>query len=86
MSQSPFSTEAMRKRFWELTGQVDQVRQKAGPLRAKYEALRHQQCEIDKQLAPIIADMKQAEAPLFEMDKERAALARALNGKTGPRQ
>lgn len=75
--------QGMRARFHELGKQRDQVVSAAAAKRAEFEALRAQEHEIRQKQAPIIEQLRQIEAPLYEIDTERAALARALNGKTG---
>lgn len=73
----------MQQRFHELTRERDKLLEKIKPLQDKYDALRAQQNAIDVQLKPIIAELRAAKAPLYDIDNERAALSRALNGQTG---
>lgn len=77
------SQNEMRARFHELGRMRDEAAAKAKPLRDEYEAMRVQECALRDKMAPVVARLKEAEAPLFEIDQERGALSRALNGKTG---
>lgn len=74
-----FSPETLRARFHELTAQHDEIRAKSDPLRAKRDALSQKHALEEKALNDRI---KEVEAGLFEIEQERAALARALGGKT----
>lgn len=72
--------EEMRARFHELTQQATAIQAKVKPLRVQHEAIlrAHEQT-----VRPLERQIKALEAPLHEIDMERAALARALKGKTG---
>lgn len=73
----------MQIKFHKLGKQKAEILEKSKPLRAQYEALRAKQNAIDLEIKPVKAAMLAIEAPLFDIDNERGALARALNGKTG---
>ena len=80
--KSPFLPENMRKRFHELGRMRKAILDKSLPLRAQHDKI-VQEAEakakaLSKQFRAIEADGK-----LFEIDMERATLARALGGKTG---
>jgi hypothetical protein len=75
-----FDPDSMRKRFHELGAQHDAILAKSAPLRAK----RDQAVALYESVAkPFEAQIREAEAGLYEIDKERAFIARALGGKTG---
>lgn len=73
----------MQARFHDLGRLKAEAEAKIKPVAERYDALRRQQNEIDAALKPIIAELKALRAPLFDIDNERAALSRALNGQTG---
>jgi hypothetical protein len=73
------STAALRKRFADLTKKHDAIRAKADPLRLKYDTLAQHNRKAEDAAA---ARVKDAEAGLFEIEQERATIARALGGKT----
>jgi hypothetical protein len=76
-----FDEATMRKRFHELTAQRNAILTKSVPLREKRDAHVNAARETE---AKMNAEIKKAEAGLFEIEQERAALVRALKGKTGP--
>lgn len=73
----------MRKRFHDLGKERDAILAKTEAQRAKREAIRAQMQALEAQMKPLNAEIKAIEAPLYGVDMERAALARALGGKTG---
>lgn len=73
----------MQVKFHALGKQKAEILEKSKPLREQYEALRAKQQAIELEIKPVKAAMREIEAPLFDIDNERGALARALNGKTG---
>lgn len=75
----------MQAKFHALGREREAVLAKSAGLREKREALRAVVADMERKMAPMTAEIKAIEAPLFEIDMERGALARALNGKTGPR-
>jgi hypothetical protein len=78
-----FDPATMRKRFHDLGAQRAEIIAKAKPVRDKYEAMRAQEAALRDAMQPVIAQMKAAEAPLYDIDMERGMIAKALNGKTG---
>lgn len=70
----------MQKRFHELTEKVNKIREETAPLREERDRLVNANVERIQELERMY---KALEAPLFDMEQERAALARALKGKTG---
>lgn len=74
------SPETMRKRFHTLSAQADKIRGKSGPLRDRHDAMIRRHAKENEKLA---AEIRKAEKGLYEIDMERAALARALGGQTG---
>jgi hypothetical protein len=75
-----FSPDNLRRRFHELSAQRNAKLGASGPLRMQRDALIAQH-EAD--IAQLNAHIKDAEAGLYEIDVERGALVRALNGQTG---
>lgn len=75
--------EDMRRRFHELGRTRDEAAAKAAPIRARYEALLTQVGQLQLQMRPILDELQAIEAPLFEIDSERAAIVRYLKGNTG---
>jgi hypothetical protein len=75
-----FTPEAMRARFHELKAQREAIKAVSDPIRAERDA--HVQAARAKE-DELTAALKAAEEGLFDLDMEMAALARALNGKTG---
>lgn len=73
------SPATLRKRFAELTKKHDGIRAKSAPLREKYDALVQNNRKAEDAAAKRVSD---AEMGLFDIEMERAAIARALGGKT----
>lgn len=76
---SPYSPEAMRARFAELTARAEQIR--ATSPRADRDKRVDELTE--KQRRELDAKIKAHEVELYDIDRERAVIARALGGKTG---
>lgn len=75
-----FDPDKMRKRFRELTEKSERIRAKVDPLRsARDKAAQRHSREIEKHNAKV----RTAEKGLFDIEQERAMLARALGGRTG---
>lgn len=83
-----FRPETLRKRFKELTGERAKIDKKLVPLRAELDAL----VAGDTKLTVKQANAREAEirpqivklqTTLSPIEMERAAVARALGGKTG---
>lgn len=78
---SPYSAEAMRARFHALGQQEDEIR--ATSPRAERDA---RAAELTmEQFRAFREPILEHEKDLYDIAVERAALARALNGKTGPK-
>ena len=75
-----FDETAMRARFHELTAKREKILAKSGPLREERDAIVQ---AAEAQVQPLIAEIKKAEADLYDIDMERAAMVRALKGKVG---
>lgn len=73
----------MQQRFHELARERDKLLEAIKPLQDKYDALRAEENAISARIKPIAAELRAAKAPLYDIDNERAALSRALNGQTG---
>lgn len=75
-----FDPAAMRARFQALTSQREEILAQSLPLREQRDAY---QQETERQIREVNGHIKQIEAGLYDIDVECAAIARALNGKTG---
>lgn len=71
------------ERFHELGRMKAETEAKAAPLRAKYEEMRAQECAMRERIKAVADQMKAIEAPLYNIDQERAQIARALSGRVG---
>lgn len=80
MTNNPYSPEAMRAKFWELTRAAEEIRSRSLPLRAERDKII---ADTAPRLKKLEREYKDIEAPLYEIERERALLARALGGKTG---
>lgn len=81
-----FDQATMQARFHELGRQREAILAQSAPQRAALDATRAQIAALELQAAPLLAAISQVEAPLFDLDQERAIIARALGGKTGAPQ
>lgn len=79
MKTTKFDPTTLRARFAELSTQRETIVAAAAPLREKRDALVNKAREDEK---AINAEIRKAEAGLFELDQERAMISRALGGKT----
>jgi uncharacterized coiled-coil DUF342 family protein len=70
----------LRKRFHELTAKRDAIRAKADPLR---EARDKAAANHAKEIADHNAKVRAAEKGLYDIDQERAMIARALGQRVG---
>jgi len=75
-----FDAGNMTRRFHELGAKRSGIIAKSDPLRERRDAV---YAEHEAQIRAINAEIKAAEAGLYEIDVERGMIARALNGKTG---
>lgn len=75
-----FDTATMQARFHELGRKRDEIMAQVEPLSQKRDAL---VAEHDAAMRPLTEQIKAASSGLFEIDQERANIARALRGKTG---
>ena len=80
---SPYTPEAMRKRFWELSRQRADIHAKSKPLRDERDKLLEQQRPLIEQEKALIKQYKDIEKDLPAVDTELSALARALGNKVG---
>lgn len=70
-------------RFHELGRKKAELQAAAAPTRAQYETMRAEQCAIMDRMKPIQAKLRELEAPIYDIDVERAQISRALGGRTG---
>jgi hypothetical protein len=69
--------------FQDLDAQARAVLADCAPLQACYDALTAEIDGLKAALKPLAADFQKRKSPLVEIENERAALSRALGGKTG---
>lgn len=72
-------SKELRLAFWEKKAAVDALEAEIKPLRDKYDKLTQ---DYHKAISPLIEQLREAEAPLYEMKNELADLVRGLGGKT----
>jgi hypothetical protein len=69
--------------FQDLDAQARAVLADCAPLQARFDTLTAEIDSLKAALKPLAADFQKRKAPLVEIENERAALSRALGGKTG---
>lgn len=74
-----FSKEAHVKRREDVEAKIAKIREKSGPLRAARD--KHVQAAAKKE-AQMNAEIAKVEKGLFDLEQERAFLARALGART----
>lgn len=75
--------EGMQKRFHALGAERAALKATSGPACAVRDAIRARIAVLDRQERALTERIKAIEAPVFDIDNERGAIARALKGKTG---
>jgi len=78
-----FHPDTMRRRFHEARDERAAILEKSGPLREQRDQIKR---EYDAKMADLNAQIKQAEAGLYDLDMEIGALSKALRGRTGKRE
>jgi len=80
--RSQYHPENMRKRFHELSRKREAILARVMPLREERDRIVQ---EAEAKAKVLVEQFRQIEKDedLFGIDQERAALARALGGKTG---
>lgn len=82
-----FTPENLRKQFRKLTADHDAVQKKLQPLRDELDAINSDNTITAKKLrdreAVIRPKIVELQNELYPIEMERAAVARALGGKTG---
>lgn len=76
---SPYHPDAMRARFAELGARAEQIRATS----PRHERDRRIDDLTNAQQREFAARIKEHERELYEIDRERAIIARALAGRTG---
>lgn len=79
-----YDEEALKTRFHQITREKEAIYAKAAPTRAKYDDVRKREDALVLERLPLQKDLKEIQAPLYELSQEQAAIARLLRGKTGP--
>ncbi|WP_267396194.1 MULTISPECIES: hypothetical protein [unclassified Sphingomonas] len=72
--------ENLRARFAELGEQRDAMLVASGPLREQRDEIAR---DSQTRIAELDTQIRAAELGMFDLDQERALIARALGGKTG---
>jgi hypothetical protein len=78
----PSTTDLMRQRFHELRDEIAAIESTSAPLREERDTILAQAAAIEQQAAPLAAQIKAAEAGLYEKKCELAMLSQALGGNT----
>ena len=76
------TNELLRRRFAEACAERDAVMAKSGPLREQRDAIVAKAAAAAAKADPVTAQIKEIEAPLFELHNEIARISRALGGRT----
>lgn len=79
----PYSDQALRVEFHRLIEEGDAVRAMSKDLREQQGKLASQIAAIEEEKRPIDAQIREIEAPLFDIEQQRSKLVRALKGRTG---
>jgi hypothetical protein len=76
---TPFTEEAILARAVVVREEIARIKVISEPMRASYDEFcqRH-----EREKRTIVADMKEVEAPLFELQNELSMLSRALGGRS----
>jgi predicted nucleic acid-binding Zn-ribbon protein len=74
------NTVDMQAKVHALGKQRAEIRAKSDTLRAELEAI---EAEFSSKRAALKQMLRGIEAPLYDIDKERGMICRALQGKTG---
>lgn len=77
------AVDDLQRRFHQLGAEREAILTKSAPARHVREAIAARVAALEQAMQPLTRAIKQVEEPLFEVDQERARLARALSGKTG---
>lgn len=77
------TTAEMQAKFHALTAEANALRERLAPLQTQVDDLNTHIEAKKAELRQITGTLLTARAPLFEIENQRAALSRALNGKTG---
>jgi hypothetical protein len=77
---SQFTPKVIRKRFHLAGETVDAIRAVSNPLREARDAFVQ---ETTARIAEMDAEIKAIEAPLYDLEQERAACARAVRDEDG---
>ena len=77
------AVDDLQRRFHQLGAEREAILTKSAPARHVRDAIAARVAALEQAMQTLTKAIKQVEEPLFEVDQERARLARALSGKTG---
>ncbi len=76
------TNDLLRARFAEACIERDAIVQDVAPLREQRDAILAKAAKIEQSASDLTAQIKEKEAPLYELNNEIARISRALNGQT----
>lgn len=78
-----FNPDEMRQRFHALGRQRQEIIARAAPVRERYEVKAAAIEAAKTEARPLLDELKAIEAPLYDIEQERATISRALGHRTG---
>jgi hypothetical protein len=78
----PITHDLLRARFTEACNEREVITAKIAPLRERYDGILAKAHAVAAKADPVIAQIKQLESPLYELNNEIATISRVLGGKT----
>lgn len=76
------TNDLLRRRFAEASAERDAILARSEPLREQRDAIIAKAMAAAAKADPVTAQIKEVEAPLFELHNEIARISRALDGRT----
>ena len=78
----PTTHDLLRARFTEACAERDAIAAQVAPLRERRDAIMAKAQAVAAKADPVTAQIKELEAPLFDLHNEIATISRALGGRT----
>jgi uncharacterized coiled-coil DUF342 family protein len=75
--------DVLRRRFAEACSERDAISKQVTPLRDQRDAILTKAHAASAKAEPLTRQIRQIEAPLYDLNNEIATISRALSGKTG---